>query len=241
MPSACSCTEWLILQTWSTLRWTWAACCVERHPASRLKQTKQQQSVGIGRPETGTLNREWCWFTSLSDLTYCPTVPQQTFTHNKVIKKVQKTAQTFFFIGQRRQTHLHLFDSKWLEKISHVKHFMIEITIIVSCHLWDYVERSSSLTNHLITSSDSQGKLLMNSLLVANCDTLALIHLVWDCFACVLKVKLLWWTVLQMGKLMEGTTAFSISFFFFCFGLGFFCHIRIHEQGRFNRQLISWC
>lgn len=40
--------------------------------------------------------------------------------------------------------------------MSQVKRFINEITIAVSCHLWDYIERPSSLTNHLITSSDSQ-------------------------------------------------------------------------------------
>lgn len=206
------------------------------------KQSSNSQSASDdlvhNTSETGTLNREWCWFTSLSNTTYCPTVPQQTFTHNKIIKKSPKVSTDFLLYRTKETNSSSSFWQRVNWKDESRERFMIEITIIVSCHLWDYVERSSSLTNNLITSSDSQGKLLINSLLVANCVTLALIHLVWDCFACVLKVKLLWRTILQMWKLMEGTTAFSFLFFWLCFEFFF---LQSHEQGRFNRQLISCC
>lgn len=73
--------------------------------------------------------------------------------------------------------------------MSQVKRFINEITMAVSCHLWDYIERSSSLTNHFITSGDSRRRIAHELTFGGKkSDTLALIHLVGDRFSCVLKV-----------------------------------------------------
>lgn len=61
--SVCSCTEWLALQTWSTLLSTWAVCYAETHPMSRLCEKKTKKTRAINFVFGAQKDRQMNWTT----------------------------------------------------------------------------------------------------------------------------------------------------------------------------------